>query len=58
MQVSLDGTAVAFGTSTVLSGQNLGSVPMSNFQMGDDSTGRTYNWYADDLIVSSTPPGS
>jgi hypothetical protein len=61
MQVWLDGTAVQFGTSTglnsVVGGQNLGTVPMSNFQLGDDSTGRTYAWYADDLTVSTIQPG-
>ena len=30
---------------------------MSNFQLGDDSTSRTYTWYADDLIVSTVQPG-
>jgi len=61
MQVWLDGTAVQFGTptglSSVVGGQNLGTVPMSNFQLGDDSTGRAYSWYADDLTVSTTQPG-
>jgi hypothetical protein len=61
MQVWLDGTAVQFGTpsgwSAVVGNQNLGTVPMSNFQLGDDATGRTYSWYADDLIVSTVQPG-
>ena len=61
MQVWLDGTAVQFGTptgwSTVVGNQNLGAVPMSNFQLGDDATGRTYSWYADDLTVSAIQPG-
>jgi hypothetical protein len=61
MQVWLDGTAVQFGTptgsSTVVGNQNLGTVPMSNFQLGDDATGRTYSWYTDDLIVSTVQPG-
>jgi hypothetical protein len=61
MQVWLDGTAVQFGTptgpSSVVGGQNLGTVPMSNFQLGDDSTGRAYSWYADDLTVSTAQPG-
>jgi hypothetical protein len=60
MQVWLDGTAVQFGTptgsSSVVGGQNLGTVPMSNFQLGDDSTGRAYSWYADDLTVSTVQP--
>jgi hypothetical protein len=61
MQVWLDGTAVQFNTptgqSSVVGGQNLGTVPMSNFQLGDDSTGRVYSWYADDLTVSTVQPG-
>jgi fibronectin type 3 domain-containing protein len=60
MQVWLDGSQVQFATSAglspVLTGQNLGTVPMSNFQLGDDATGRTYSWRADDLIVSTTQP--
>jgi hypothetical protein len=61
MQVWLDGTAVQFGTpagwSAVVGNQNLGTVPLSNFQLGDDATGRTYSWYADDLTVSTAQPG-
>jgi Fibronectin type III domain len=61
MQVWLDGTALQFGTptgsSSVVGSQNLGTVPMSNFQLGDDSTGRAYSWYADDLTVATTQPG-
>jgi hypothetical protein len=61
MQVWLDGTPVQFGTptgsSTVVGNQNLGTVPMSNLQLGDDATGRTYSWYADDLSVSTVQPG-
>jgi hypothetical protein len=60
MQVWLDGTVVQFGTPTgwnsVVAGQNLGTVPMSNFQLGDDSTSRIYSWYADDVIVSTVQP--
>jgi hypothetical protein len=60
MQAWLDGTAVQFSTpaglSPVVGGQNLGTVPMSNFQLGDDSTGRVYSWYADDLTVSTVQP--
>ncbi len=33
------------------------AVPMSSFQLGDDSTGRTYSWYADDLTVATVQPG-
>ena len=54
MKVWLDGTAVTFNTSTgSISGQNLGSTPMTNFQIGDDSTQHAYSWYADDLTVST-----
>ncbi|MGH3671301.1 MAG: fibronectin type III domain-containing protein [Pseudonocardiaceae bacterium] len=61
MQVWLDKAPIQFGTSTgwnpVVGGQNLGTVPMSNFQLGDDSTGRTYAWCVDDLTVSTVQPG-
>jgi hypothetical protein len=61
MKVWLDGTAIQFSTSTgwnsVVGGQILGKVPMSNFQLGDDATGRVYSWYADDLTVSTIQPG-
>jgi Calcineurin-like phosphoesterase len=60
MQVWLDGSPVQFATpagwTAVVESQNLGSVPMSNFQLGDDSTGRVYSWYADDLTVSNVRP--
>src|SRR6266550_6419937 len=59
LQVWLDGIPVQFSTSgnwtAVLGGQNLGSVPMSNVQLGDDSTNRTYAWYADDITISTVP---
>ena len=29
---------------------------MSTFQVGDDSTGRVFSWYADDLTVSTAQP--
>jgi hypothetical protein len=29
---------------------------MSNFQLGDDSTGRVFSWSADDLTVSTVQP--
>jgi len=61
MQVWLDKAPVQFATSTgwnpVVGGQNLGTVPMSNVQLGDDSTSRTYAWYVDDLAVSTVQPG-
>ncbi len=60
IQVWLDGVAVQFSTASgwtaVLTGQALGSVPMSNFQLGDDAAGRTYSWYADDITVSNVAP--
>ena len=59
LQVWLDGILVQFSSSgtwtAVLGGQNLGSVPMSNVQVGDDSTNRTYAWYADDITISTVP---
>ena len=59
VQVWLDGNPVQFSTpggwTAVLSGQNLGSVPISNLQLGDDSTSRIYTWYADDIMVSTVP---
>ena len=61
MRVWLDGTAVQFNTPTgwtsVVGGQNLGTIPMSTLQLGDDSTSRVYSWYADDLTVSTVQPG-
>ena len=36
--------------------QTLGTVPMSNVQVGDDATGRTYSWFADDITVSTALP--
>jgi hypothetical protein len=60
IRVWLDGTAVQFNTPTgwtsVVGGQNLGTIPMSTFQLGDDSTSRVYSWYADDLTVSTVQP--
>jgi len=59
LQVWLDGNAVLFSTpsgwTATLSGQNLGSVPISNVQLGDDATGRVYAWSADDIVVSTVP---
>ena len=39
-------------------GQNLGNAPLTSLQLGDDSTGRTFSWSADDISVSTTPPSS
>lgn len=50
---------VQFGTptgGTQWSAVRTLTTPMSNFQLGDDSTGRTYSWFADDLTVSSVQP--
>jgi hypothetical protein len=59
LQVWLDGNPVQFSTpagwTAVLGAQNLGTVPMSNLQLGDDATGRVYTWYADDITVSTVP---
>jgi hypothetical protein len=35
------------------SGQNLGTLPMVAFQLGDDSKGRTFRFSADDISVST-----
>ena len=59
IQVFVDGSSVMFstpsGSTATLIGQNLGIVPIGNFQLGDDSTGRSYSWYADDITVSTAP---
>jgi len=49
--VSLDGQADPALSQT---GQNLGTAPITTFQLGDDSTGRTYAWSADDITVSAS----
>lgn len=49
--VSLDGQADPALSQT---GQNLGTAPITTFQLGDDSTGRTYAWSADDITVSTS----
>lgn len=48
----LDGTAVD-GLS--LTGQNLGASPITTFQLGDASSGRTFDIYFDDVAVSQAP---
>lgn len=57
LQVWLDGSRVSFNTpSGAITGQNLGTTPMGNVQIGDDATGRTYAWYADQVVVSQPWP--
>ena len=48
---SLDGTAV---TGLSLTGQNLGSDPIAKLQLGETSTGRTYDIALDDVVVAQT----
>jgi chitodextrinase len=53
VDVSLDGTPV---TDLSLTGQNMGTNLMTSFQMGDSSTGRTYDIDFDDVSVSQIAP--
>ncbi len=53
VDVSLDGTPV---TDLSLTGQNMGTNLMTSFQMGDTSTGRTYDIDFDDVSVSQIAP--
>jgi chitodextrinase len=53
VDVSLDGTPV---TDLSLTGQNMGTNFMTSFQMGDSSTGRTYDIDFDDVSVSQIAP--
>ena len=53
--VALDG---ADDPALQLSGQNLGTAAVTTFQLGDDSIGRTFTWYGDDLSVSTSQPTS
>ena len=52
VDVSLDGTAVP---GLTLTGQNLGTNPITALQLGDTSTGRTYSIDFDDVAVSTSP---
>jgi len=52
VDVSLDGTAVP---GLTLTGQNLGTNPITALQLGDTSTGRTYTIDFDDVAVSTSP---
>lgn len=49
VDVSLDGTAVP---GLTLAGQDLGTTPIARLQLGETTTGRTYNIVLDDLTVS------
>lgn len=53
VDVSLDGTAVP---DLSLTGQNMGTNPITSLQMGDTATGRTYDIDFDDVAVSPTSP--
>ena len=50
--VAIDG---ATDPSLSKSGQNLGTTALTSFQLGDDSTGRTFNLSIDDVAVSAGP---
>ncbi len=52
VDVSLDGTLVP---GLTLTGQNLGTNPISTLQLGDNSSGRTYVIDFDDVTVSQSP---
>jgi chitodextrinase len=52
LDVSLDGTAVP---GLTLTGQNLGTNPITALQLGDTATGRTYTIDFDDVAVSASP---
>jgi chitodextrinase len=53
VDVSLDGTPVS---DLSLTGQNLGSNPITSLQLGDNTGGRTYDIDFDDISVSQTSP--
>jgi hypothetical protein len=52
VDVSLDGVAV---TDLTLTGQNLGTSPMSSLQLGETTSGRTYDIDFDDAAVAQGP---
>jgi hypothetical protein len=52
VDVSLDGTAVP---GLTLTGQNLGTNPITALQLGDTATGRMYTIDFDDMAVSTSP---
>ncbi len=49
VDVSMDGTSVA---GLTLTGQNLGTSPIAKLQLGETSTGRTYDIAFDDVTVA------
>jgi chitodextrinase len=51
VDVSLDGTAVS---DLSLTGQNLGSNPITSLQLGDNTAGRTYDIDFDDVAVAQS----
>ena len=51
MDVSLDGTAL---TDLSLTGQNLGTNPITQLQLGDNTAGRTYDIDFDDISVTQS----
>ena len=51
VDVSLDGTAV---TDLSLTGQNLGTNPITQLQLGDNTAGRTYDIDFDDISVTQS----
>jgi chitodextrinase len=53
VDVSLDGTPVS---DLALTGQNLGTNPMTSLQLGDNTGGRTYDVDFDDVSASQTSP--
>jgi chitodextrinase len=53
VDVSMDGTAVP---GLTLSGQNFGTSPIAKLQLGETSTGRTYDVALDDVTVAQSSP--
>lgn len=53
LDVSVDGTAV---TGLSLTGQNLGTTPIARLQLGETTSGRTYDIALDDIVVSQPAP--
>jgi hypothetical protein len=51
LDVSLDGSQVP---GLTLTGQNLGTTPITRLQLGETSTGRTYDVVLDDVTVSQS----
>ena len=52
LDVSADGTPVP---NLTLTGQDLGATPIAKLQVGETSSGRTYDIVLDDIAVSQTP---